>query len=77
MDIGQDGSGKILRDRVVDISSDSAFDGDARAVAHLYSVATTACINSNTDSGRPHEVLALAEKLLAKESFHRRESWFC
>ena len=77
MGVGQEGSGKILRDRVVDISSDTGFEGDASAVAHLYSVATTACINSDMDSGRAHEVLALAEKLLAKKSFHRRESCFC
>lgn len=77
MGVGQEGSAKILRDRVVDISGDTEFDRDARAVAHLHSVATTACINSDTDSGRAREVLALAEKLLAKESFHRRESWFC
>ena len=77
MGVGQEGSEKILRDRGVYISSDTAFDGDARAVAHLYLVGTTACINSDTDSGRAHEVLALAEKLLAKDSFHRRESWFC
>lgn len=61
----------------MNITSDTTFDGDCRAVAHLYSVAITACTNSVKDSGRTHEVLALAEKLLANDSFHRRESWFC